>query len=97
MMKVGHQLLAVTAIYGGAFIARKYGAGHESLIWFAATVASLPIVALPYIISICPVIPDGDGNGIITQNWLLAPGFWILRLFVSHRGFTHQIPGIMAF
>lgn len=43
-----------------------------------------------------PLVPDGDSNGKITDVWYLKPGFWILSVFVSHRGFTHNAFGISA-
>lgn len=56
---------------------------------------SLPLAAWP-VVPVVPLVPDGDSNGKITDVWYLRPGFWILSLFVSHRGFTHNLFGVSA-
>lgn len=60
MMKQGHQLLAVTVIYGGALIAKNYSSGNEYLMAFAYFIANIPLAALPFIL-MCSILPDIDG------------------------------------
>lgn len=60
----------------------------------ASIMVAVPLLAAAFI-PVVPIMADGDSSsGKITGNPFLAPIFFTMRFFVSHRGFTHGIPGI---
>lgn len=91
-MRIWHQLLASAIVTWGIWAGARYG-NLDAVRELAKVTAMIPVVAIPYLF-IASLAPDGDGNGAITKHWILAPGFFVLRFFVSHRGFTHRVEWI---
>jgi len=76
----------------------KYCASYfyNFLVATITALLTIPIIIVFHAIYVV-LMPDWDWGWAITRNWFLAPGFWIMRRFVSHRWFTHDIRWILLF
>lgn len=89
MERKSHILFTITGIYGTSLILRHFWIDNTLSNWFVMTVASFPIISIPFMI-LATTLPDSDGNTRLKRT-ILAPAVLIINLITSHRWATHDI------
>ena len=96
MERKTHILFSIVWIYWSAFIIDNSFNHIHYLENFSNMILSMPLVTIPYLI-IATTLPDTDLKNNRLNKTILFPAFFLLRLFVKHRWFTHRIEGILFF